>query len=55
MNVFASLQNFMSLRFKSLTPPISMPQKKNHDLKEKYPSVPFGTLEPIMRAQDILT
>ena len=31
-----------------------MPQKSNHDLKEKYPYVQAGTLEPI-RIQDILT
>ena len=24
-----------------------MPQKNNHDIKEKYPYVPVGTLEPI--------
>ena len=40
--------------YKSLTPSKSMPQKSNHDFKEKYPYVRAGTFEP-MCIEDILT
>ena len=39
---------------KSLTPSKSIPNKNNHDFKEKYPYVRAGTLEP-MRIKEILT
>ena len=31
-----------------------MPQKRNHDLTERYPNIKVGTCEP-MRIKDILT
>ena len=38
---------------KSLAPSKSMPQKRNHDLTERYPNIKAGTYEP-MRIKDIL-
>ena len=35
-------------------PSKSIPQKSNHDFKEKYPYIPAGTLEP-MSTKVILT
>ena len=40
--------------YKSLTPSKSMPQKSNHDSKEKCPYIHTDTIEP-MRIKDILT
>ena len=53
MIVFASFQNFMSL-YKFLSHSKSMPQKRNHDFKEKYSYIRAGTLVP-MRSKDIWT
>ena len=59
LTIYQQIRSFLVLckilcHFKSVTPSKSMPQKSNHDFKEKHPNIWAGTLEP-MRIKDVLT
>ena len=59
LTIYQQLCSFLLLckflcHYMSLTPSKSMPQKSNHDFKEKYPYIRVGTLEPL-RIKAILT
>ena len=44
-HILTTMIIFALCHFKSLTPSKSMPQKGNHDFKEKYPYIRAGALE----------